>query len=342
MICKNCNRKLPDDSEFCQYCGIEIEVEENENENKGKVKKHSNLRVISISIFSILLVFVTITILTGYLFFMNKYNEAIDLLEKKEYTEAYQKLEELGTFNEADVKIKESKYNRAMEMFQNNEYEEAGVLFLESDGYMDSEEMQKYCNGIQLYNKKEYDKSNKIFEALGDYKDSKSYLYYHKYEVAKYTQPTCTKDGCVEYKCAHCEDTYIKKIEHIGHNFSPATCTKPQTCKVCGAKGEKALGHTSDEYCSRCFTEKSYTGSEYRLIENIILPNGRYKITCLNYSDRYFSARFYDNEEFYFGELIASLIGVDQEIYYLDGPINNGSIEVSSYSGNWKVTIEKA
>ena len=28
MICKKCNHKLPDDSEFCQYCGNKINSEE--------------------------------------------------------------------------------------------------------------------------------------------------------------------------------------------------------------------------------------------------------------------------------------------------------------------------
>lgn len=35
MICNNCKHKLPDDSEFCQYCGSKIEVAEADSNNQS-------------------------------------------------------------------------------------------------------------------------------------------------------------------------------------------------------------------------------------------------------------------------------------------------------------------
>ena len=56
-------------------------------------------------------------------------------------------------------------------------------------------------------------------------------------------QPTCTEQGCTEYKCSQCGET--KKDDYIsatGHSYKtttqPATCTEKgevkYTCEICG------------------------------------------------------------------------------------------------------------
>ena len=37
MICNKCNHKLPDDSEFCQYCGKKIDPEENNSLSSSEI-----------------------------------------------------------------------------------------------------------------------------------------------------------------------------------------------------------------------------------------------------------------------------------------------------------------
>lgn len=42
MVCTKCNHRLPDDSEFCQYCGSKIEVSSIESDdNRAKMKEET-------------------------------------------------------------------------------------------------------------------------------------------------------------------------------------------------------------------------------------------------------------------------------------------------------------
>ena len=73
---------------------------------------------------------------------------------------------------------------------------------------------------------------------------------------------TCTAAGEKRYICTYCD--YVKQTESIpklGHNYSAATCTAPQTCSRCGATSGSPLGHnysaatcTAAKKCSRCGT----------------------------------------------------------------------------------------
>jgi hypothetical protein len=56
---------------------------------------------------------------------------------------------------------------------------------------------------------------------------------------------TCTEIGWQEYvTCSRCDFTTYKEIKAKGHtNGAEATCTEAQTCTVCGAELNAALGH---------------------------------------------------------------------------------------------------
>lgn len=43
MICNKCNHKLPNDSEFCQYCGSKIEIEPATAEETSTMSKEEAL-----------------------------------------------------------------------------------------------------------------------------------------------------------------------------------------------------------------------------------------------------------------------------------------------------------
>lgn len=57
-------------------------------------------------------------------------------------------------------------------------------------------------------------------------------------------KPTCTNGGYTTHTCTVCgysiSDTQTPKN---GHSWTPATCTAPKTCSVCGITEDEALGH---------------------------------------------------------------------------------------------------
>ena len=72
------------------------------------------------------------------------------------------------------------------------------------------------------------------------------------FTVHKWTPATCTEPKT----CVICGKT---SGEVLGHRWMPATCTEPETCKRCGETNGSALGHswaqatcTEPETCKRC------------------------------------------------------------------------------------------
>ena len=57
------------------------------------------------------------------------------------------------------------------------------------------------------------------------------------------TKTTCTEDGEYEYTCKECKKVEYRKVKAAGHHdWEPATCQAPKTCKKCrtteGGKGD--------------------------------------------------------------------------------------------------------
>ena len=73
------------------------------------------------------------------------------------------------------------------------------------------------------------------------------------------TPATCTNAGSQKRTCSLCNTSETQNIPVLGHNYSDATCTEPQTCTRCGATTGTALGHnysdatcTEPQTCTRC------------------------------------------------------------------------------------------
>lgn len=173
-------------------------------------------------------------------------------------------------------------------------------------------------------------------------------IHIHDYDIIESEKATCNASGYEIKKCVICDKSIRVEHKALGHNYSDATCTAPKKCKNCGQTSGSALGHTTDGLkCSRCgvstFKTLTYTGTGSKVIDNITLPKGQFKITCTLYSGCYTTMYFYygSREDLVFNHYDPNTT----EITMISGPINNASLVIngeSSYGSpaNWKVTIE--
>lgn len=82
-----------------------------------------------------------------------------------------------------------------------------------------------------------------------------------------------------------------------------------------------------------------FSGENSATIKNINIPNGNYYIIGKFYGDGIFSAELHKSVKDDFGHLIANKIGECESIYGLQGPIENGYINVEMAFGKWEFTI---
>lgn len=103
------------------------------------------------------------------------YNEAVQLLEDKQFDEAKDKFDDLGHFWDSREMVSEADYRKAMDYFENGLYFFAAEIFEKITDYSDSETManeSNYMLALDYFKEKKYSQAMKRFEELENYKDS--------------------------------------------------------------------------------------------------------------------------------------------------------------------------
>lgn len=278
-------------------------------------KKKRNIKILLISLLSFVVIIVVAIIYFGFIMPKNNYSKAEELFANAKYSEAYEIYDVLGNYEDSDEKAKECLYIQA----------------------------------TALRNEKKWDEANAMFEQIKDYKDSADLIHLCNFVEVASKDPTCEAAGYKDFKCEGCGATKHSDYDAKGHNYSDATCSAPKKCKNCGKTSGSALGHTSGgTKCSRCgtttFKTLSYSGKGSKVISNISLPRGKFRITCTMTSGNGLMNIYFPDSE------ILNMIFNDyqagsSEVKSINGPITNGSLVINAddnYYGaiGWKVTIE--
>ena len=91
----------------------------------------------------------------------------------------------------------------------------------------------------------------------------------HIMEEVSRTEPTCTEDGSINYKCKNCDETSSTPIEKYGHNYvenvTAPTCTEEGfTTYVCS--------RCNDTYTGNTVSALGHNPSETPVVENLVNP----------------------------------------------------------------------
>lgn len=76
---------------------------------------------------------------------------------------------------------------------------------------------------------------------------------------------TCTDSGEYEYTCKECQKVITKTVSASGHDWEPANCQKPKTCKRCrtteGSIGDHIINTDGKcNYCNKKYEIKNFKG----------------------------------------------------------------------------------
>lgn len=169
---------------------IVAEKKQAETEQKIAVRKREKSQSIAvITLTSVVILGVIFGTIYYYISKNNAYNLAINAIEKGEYSEAIDILEEVTPFKESENLLLEAKYGNAVRYLSYQEYSKALEAFTELGEYQDSKEMileVKYQQALDILNaisqssvlsdwedsKKEYNSAKDLFTEIGNYKDS--------------------------------------------------------------------------------------------------------------------------------------------------------------------------
>lgn len=318
----------------------------------AKKRKKKTITKITLLVLAVVVLFSAIFF--GFILPRSNYNKAEGLFAEQNYSAAYDIYSKLGSFEDAPEKAKECLYIQATALRAEKKWDEANAFFEQIKDYKDSAEL------IHLHNYKVTASKNatcakdgyKDFKCSGcgqTYREDLKATGKHDYKVVNSKKATCEAGGFKEYKCSTCGHSYRENFKATGHNYSSATCTEAKKCKNCGQTSGSALGHSGNgTKCSRCgvttFKTLSYSGKGSRVISNISLPRGKFRITCTMTSGNGLMNIYFPDSE------ILNMIFNDyqvgsSEVKSINGPITNGSLVINAddnYYGaiGWKVTIE--
>lgn len=117
---------------------IKAEREKAEKEREAKAKKK---KIVLIIISSVMAVCAVLALIYGIVIVPSiKYNEALELVENKNYDEAIAIFEELGDYSDSADMICEAKYKKAEELMSNKKFDVALEIFNELGNYSDSKD----------------------------------------------------------------------------------------------------------------------------------------------------------------------------------------------------------
>ncbi len=187
MICKNCSREIPNDSEYCSFCGNVVESVISSNNSSGLKKEcalngtnKAKKRTVIVS--SVCACAIVIALLSYFVLIplgRNFYYK--DLLTNGNVQKAV-KIYTNSKWFEYDQKAKDLFYENGLKFVETKDYKNAEACFEITDGYADNEKYLDYCKAQNLLADNDLESYN-YFTNLGDFLDSKEILSTNEYFV---------------------------------------------------------------------------------------------------------------------------------------------------------------